>query len=220
MRRRHMAQHDRHGQQRVERQRQRETPAEYAVQPIVAVDCQNCGSRCRNDRDHAPIPAEHVVQAVRGQYGVGDVEADEREQRADQDDRHAPIAELRPRLDHLRQSELDALRGVEGDEYRAEEDAERTGQRGVSPAEAHRRPDEADRDREEMKVAEEPERHLVDHAPVPFITGDVIDGLRFNRHAPSRRRWRGTARTSRPRCRWRPGRCCSTQAPPATPASS
>jgi hypothetical protein len=49
-------------------------------------------------------------------------------------------------------------------------------------AQAHARPDKPDRNRKKMKVAEEPERHLIDDSAVPFILGDVVDRFSFDGH--------------------------------------
>ena len=175
MGRRHPARHDARRQQRVQRQAQPKARTKNPVQPVVAVD-RDADRGGRGDERHGGfVPAEDPIQASCHEHGIRDVEADEGEQRSEQHDDHAAIAELSARLDHLRHSELGALRGVEGNEQGAEQDAQRAGERGEPEAQAHARPDETDRDREKMEIPEEPERHLIDDPAVPLILGDVID---------------------------------------------
>ena len=68
---------------------------------------------------------------------------------------------------------------MERDEYRTEQDAESAGQRCEGETQAHAGADEADRDREEVKISEEPERPLIDDPAVPFVLGNVIDRFVF-----------------------------------------
>src|ERR1700722_9308397 len=71
---------------------------------------------------------------------------------------------------------------MEGDEYRAEENSEGARKRGEAEAQAHARPDKADRDRKEMKISQKPEWALIDYPAVPLVLGNVVDRFAFDSH--------------------------------------
>jgi hypothetical protein len=96
------------------------------VQIVVAVDGeQGRHDRYRHDHD-GPVPPEEPAEARGDEHGVDDVEGDEREERGHERQQDAPVAELAPGLDHLRQPELRALDRVERHEERPEQDAQGT----------------------------------------------------------------------------------------------
>src|SRR5277367_6295624 len=74
---------------------------------------------------------------------------------------------------------------MKSDEYGAEQNPERAGQRGEGEAQAHARADKSDRDCKEVKVSQEPERSLVDDASVALMLGNVVDRLVFDAHTVS-----------------------------------
>src|ERR1700693_5941645 len=182
MRRRHATNNDGDRQQGIERQAKPKAPAKYSMQRIVTIDSDADGKRCGYQRDGNFIPTQNAVESVCDEHGVGNIEADEGEEGAYQHDDYATVAELSPRLNHLRQSEFRALRSMEGDENRTEKNPDRTGQRGIDKAQSHARPNEADRDREEMEVSQEPEWSLFDDAAVAFVLGDIIDRFVLDSH--------------------------------------
>ena len=183
MGRRDPMQHDRRGEHRVERHAQHEAPEKDAMHPVVSVDRQQRRRGRGCNRHHTLIPAEDRVQPMRRQYAVSDVEAQEREQRADQHHGDAAKTELRARLDHLWQPEFGPLGSMKGDEHGSKQNAERPRERRVAEAQAHARTDEADRDAEEMEIRQEPERYLVRHPSVAFALVDVVDGFVLHRQA-------------------------------------
>src|SRR5580704_8529145 len=153
------------------------------MQPIMPVHRDTGGDAGRYERHERCVPTENSLEAVRDEHGVGHFETDKREEGADEHDHHAAIAELRPRLDHLRQTELGALRGVEGHEDRTEKYPQGARQRGVPKAQSHARADEADRNGKKMEIAQEPERRLINDAAVPLTLGDVVDRFLLDGHA-------------------------------------
>ena len=122
------------------------------------------------------------MQTRRHEDRVSHVEADKSKQRAHQHDSDAAVTELGPGLDHLRQPELRALRGMKRDEYGAEQNSERAGQGCEAEAQTHARPDEPDRNRKKVKISQKPERALVNHPAVPFVLGNVIDRFALDSH--------------------------------------
>ena len=146
----------------------------------MAVDRNHRRNQAKDDGDRGNAPAEQMVEALGDEHRIHHVESGEGEQGADQRQDHAAIAELRARLDHLRQAQVRPLAGVEGHEQRAEQDAERAGDGGVGKTQPHPRPDEPDGDGEELEITEEPERPLIDGFAVPFAVGNIVDRAGFN----------------------------------------
>ena len=131
------------------------------MEQVVPID----GEGRRDDRgshhDGQRVPAEDAVEAASQQDHVHDVEQHEGHERPEQGDDDAAVAKLAARLDHLRKPQVRSLRRVEGHEQGAERDTQRPGQDRLEHREPDRGPDEPDRDREELEVAQEPERTLL-----------------------------------------------------------
>jgi hypothetical protein len=172
-----MAEHERERDERIERQRGDERPREGAMHQVMPVDREQCADGDRRDGDETAVDAEDVVHAVDHQRHVDDIEANEHEQRGEQRDDDAAIAELRARLDHLRQPHFGPLRAVERHEQRAEHDAERAGERRPARRQAHAGPDETDRDREKVEIAEKPERSLAGELRMALALRNVVDRM-------------------------------------------
>ena len=175
-----VAEQDRDRDDRVAGQRDDQQEPEHPVHPVVAEDRQQGRQDGGAGRHQAAAPAERAVQAGRHQDLIGDVEGHVGEEDREQRDDHAPVAELGSGLDHLRQAEHRALGGVEGHEQRAEPDAERAGQDRPAHRQAQADADEADRDREVLEVAEEPQHGLLPVLAVPFRVGDPVDRVHLD----------------------------------------
>src|SRR6266704_2379964 len=83
-------------------------------------------------------------------------------------------------LDHLREAELGALRGVERHEQGAEQRAEHDRDRGPREVEAEADADRAGGEADQLGVAHEPDRTQVPGRAVALAAGDVVDGADFN----------------------------------------
>src|SRR5829696_6396458 len=168
------------GQDCVEGERDPEQRPEHQVHPVVAVDSDKCGDN--RDRGHHQGwgPAKEAVQAAGDEHRVYDVERDVGEESRKERQHNAAVAELCARLHHLRQPKLRALDGVEGHEERAEEDAERPGEDCPPHRQPERWTDESDGDREELEVAQEPERSLVPDLPMTLVLWHVVDRASFD----------------------------------------
>src|SRR5882757_7527805 len=108
------------------------------------------------------------------------VETDEIYERRGQWQDHSAIAELRAALHHLREPHDWSLGGMKRHEDRADYYSERRSQRRPAQRQAHRRPDESERDTHELEIYSEPERTLIAHLPVPFRAGNVVDRVSLN----------------------------------------
>src|SRR5450631_1366202 len=112
---------------------------------------------------------------------------------------HSAIAELRTRLDHLRQPHFSALGGVKRLKRRADNNAHDTRQDRVSQRQAETGSNEADRDRKELKVAEKPEQALVPDASMALVLGNEVYRMRFNAEQWLGQRRRGLNQSDLPR---------------------
>ena len=165
---------------RVARERDDQQEPEDPVHPVVAEDGQGRGQDRGDDGDQGRVPAERPVQPAGQQHLVGHVEGHVGEQHGEQRDHDAAVAELGPGLDHLGQAEHRALGGVERHEQRAEPDAEHAGQDRPAQGQAQGGADEADRDREVLEVAQEPEHGLLPDLAVAFGVGDPVDRVHLD----------------------------------------
>ena len=175
-----VADQDRDRDDRVARERDDQQEPEHPVHPVVAEDGQGRGQDRGDDGDQGRVPAERPVQPAGQQHLVGHVEGHVGEQHGEQRDHDAAVAELGPRLDHLGQAEHRSLGGVERHEQRAEADAEHAGQDRPAQGQAQGGADEADRDREVLEVAQEPEHGLLPGLAVPFGVGDPVDRVHLD----------------------------------------
>ena len=150
---------------------------------VVADHGQRHGEQreCQHDRRR--------VSPVQGQYGLGrqylieGIEADEGYERDAPHQKSAYVPELRPRLNHLRQAELRALRGMKGHEESAERTAQKHRNRHPQQVPAERDADHSRRDGREMRVAGKPYRPKMPHFAVPLANGHVVDRSPFYREA-------------------------------------
>ena len=120
---------------------------------VVADDRQ----RHRQQREHQHRRRRrHAVQRVQGlrrEDLIEGVESDVGDQRHAPHQQCAHVAELRPRLDHLRQSELRALGRMKRHEERAEGRAEHHRDRHPNEIAAERDADHAGRHRRQVRIA-------------------------------------------------------------------
>src|SRR6185437_2648628 len=86
------------------------------------------------------------------------------------------VAELGSGLDHLRQAELRALRGVERHEAGAEQRAGDDGDQRPDEVAAADHRERADGERGDLGVAHEPQRSLAPDLAVPLGERHVVDG--------------------------------------------
>ena len=93
-------------------------------------DCQHRRRYRYGQRHDQRIKTEQLLEALHHQHHVDDVETGEHKQRRQQRQNHPAIAELGPRLDHLRQAQMRPLGAVKGHEQGAEHNTQRTGQDG------------------------------------------------------------------------------------------
>ncbi len=126
--------------------------------------------------DDDRVPAEDRLQPRLDDDDVHHVEADEGEQGSDKRQQYTAVAELCPRLDHLRQTEHGALGGVKRHEQGAERDSGQARDDRPSQRQTEAGADESEREGERLEVADEPERTLVADLAVTFVVGDVVDG--------------------------------------------
>ena len=87
---------------------------------VIADQGEQGGEHPERDEDVVGVDAEGFLRDTAGQHLVEGVEADVGDQRDDEDEQCPDIPELRPGLDHLRQSELRPLGGVKGHEEGSE----------------------------------------------------------------------------------------------------
>ena len=69
---------------------------------------------------------------------------------------------------------------MESLECRADQDADRSGKRGVPKRQSQAWTDESDGNRKKLKVADEPEQTLIHHASVAFVFGDEVNRVSFD----------------------------------------
>ena len=115
------------------------------------------------------------MERLRGQHLVEGVEADERNQCDGPHQQCTRIAELRARLDHLRQAQLRPLRGVERHEERSERAAGDDGDRSPEQIAAERDPQDADGQCRQVSIAGEPDRPQVPDLAVALGERHVVD---------------------------------------------
>jgi len=127
------------------------------------------------------------VQRLCGQHLVEGVVANVCHERHAPDEQRAGVAELWPRLDHLREPELRALGRVECHEESAEQAAEDHGDRGPQEVAAECDADDSDRERREMRVPREPHRPEMPDLAVALGERHVVDRARFDERAVSHR---------------------------------
>src|ERR1700726_1893334 len=77
---------------------------------------------------------------------------------------------------------------MERQKDRADQNAERAGQRRVAERQAKARANKTDRDGEEMKIAQEPERALIPAAPMTLAFRHVVDRALVDAADPLRAR--------------------------------
>src|ERR1700689_2190758 len=124
------------------------------------------------------MSGEHLIEGVVAD--VGDQGHRPHQQRAD-------VAELRPRLDHLRQPELRSLRGVKGHEECAEGTAEHHRNGGPQQIATERDAEYTDGECRQMGIAGEPHRPQVPDLAVPFGEGHIVDRALFDEPAVDHR---------------------------------
>ncbi len=139
--------------------------------------------------------ARKLVDRLRGQHLVEGVEADERNQRDGPDQQCARIAELGPRLNHLRQPELRPLRRVERHEERSERTSGQDGDGSPEQIAAERDPQDADGQCREVGISREPDRPEVPDFPVALGERHIVDRTLLDESEP-------LARPVRLACRW------------------
>ena len=120
------------------------------------------------------------MQTLHHQHQVDDVEPGKHKQRRQQHEDHTAIAELRTRLDHLRQAQVRALRTMERHEQGAEHNAQRAGECGPERGQADAWANEADGHGEEGEIAEEPERALTRQFVGALVFRDEVDRMAFD----------------------------------------
>jgi hypothetical protein len=93
------------------------------VDEVVADQRNRDREQHRDDDPELLADVDRAVRRLAGQDRVEDVEARVLQVGEQPHQQGTDVAELRARLDHLRQAELRALRGVERHEERPEQDA-------------------------------------------------------------------------------------------------
>ncbi|MCY1426860.1 hypothetical protein D9M71_426890 [compost metagenome] len=176
----HPAHHHRQGHQTIQWQRQEQCPFETAVHPVMAENGQDGGRYGYRHGDHHRVEAEQRMQPLHHQHQVDDVEPGKHEQRCQQHQDDPAIAELRPRLNHLRQAQVWPLGAMKGHEQGAEHDAERAGQGGPQGGQADTGADETDGHGKEGEVAQEPERSLAFQFVGALVLGDEVNRMPFD----------------------------------------
>ncbi|SIJ69891.1 Uncharacterised protein [Mycobacteroides abscessus subsp. abscessus] len=145
------------------------------MDPGVAEDRESQGdSDDEENRGHG-AHAERDPEALRRQDAAEDIEPDIVDEGEDEDEGGACVAELGPRLDELRQSQVGSLCRVEGCEDRAERRAEHGGGDRRPQITADGDAEEADGDGAQVRVARDPHGREVPDPSVPFRDRHVVD---------------------------------------------
>jgi len=140
------------------------------VDPVVAEDREQEREAADEEvPEDVQFDAGGLDQDLRTQHLVEHVEPDEAEHDDDADDRDASIAELRTRLDHLRQTELRPLSGVECGEHRAHGRAEQNRERGGEERRAESGAEHSRGQGRDVRVRHEPKREEAPRVPGPFV---------------------------------------------------
>ncbi len=162
-----------HGQQQVGEQ------ALGTVDDVVADRREQRRENADDDDGDRALPVEQSDERVGGEHLIEGVVADVGHHRHAPHQQRAEVAELRSRLDHLRQAELRALRRVECHEEGAERAADQHRDRHPRERAAERDADDTGGDRRQMRIAREPDRPQVPHLAVAFGQGHVVDRALF-----------------------------------------
>ncbi len=126
------------------------------------------------------------ITAVQGQHGLGRQDLIEGIESDVRNERHAPhqegtdVAELRPRLDHLRQAELRALGGMKSHEEGAERAPEKHGESHPQQMAAESDADHSGCNRRQVRVAGKPNRPQMPYFAVPLGDRHVVDRSLFD----------------------------------------
>ena len=97
------------------------------VDQVISDQCDDEGHDRRDDNPQLGRAVRGAAHSVASQDGVENVEAGVLDVGEEPDQERPDVAELRARLDHLRQAELGSLRGVERHEQRADQHADHDG---------------------------------------------------------------------------------------------
>ena len=150
-------------------------PALGLVDQIIADHGNAHRDQCEDHHGRPLRQPGQFLERVSGERLVQRVEADVGCERHNPDQQRAEIAELWPRLDHLRQPQVRPLGAVEGHQDGPQHATANHRQAGPEQAQSRCHADRAGGQRCKVRVAGEPDRPQVPDLAVTFGQGDIVD---------------------------------------------
>ncbi len=150
-------------------------PTLREMNQVIAGYCEGDGQQREYQHCRRGWHAIQGMQGLRGEDLIESIESNVGKEGHAPYQQCAHVAELRPRLNHLRQSELRALRRMKRHEERAQGRAENHRDRHPHEIAAERDADDPGGHRREMRIARKPHRPKMPHLAVTFGDRHVVN---------------------------------------------